>query len=55
MTEMAIVLELTPFFQAFPRIYKHPKGYEIVNLKNVYKILLPSHHYLGNFYLFQSL
>ena len=54
MTDMIPVLE-HPWCQAFYRSYKHLKEQELVSLKNVHKILLLGHHYLGIYYLFKNL
>ena len=44
-----------PWCKAFYRSHKHLKGQELVSLKNVHKILLLGHHYLGIYYLFENL
>ena len=54
MTDMIPVLE-HPWCQAFYRSHKHLKEQELVSLKNVHKILLLGHHYLGIYYLFENL
>ena len=51
---MIPVLE-QPWCQAFYRSHKHVKEQELVSLKNVHKILLLGHHYLGIYYLFENL
>ena len=54
MTDMIPVLE-HPWREAFYRSHKHLKEQELVSLKNVHKILLLGHHYLGIYYLFGNL
>ena len=51
---MIAVLE-KPLYQLFYRRHRHLKKQELVNLKNVYKILLLYHHHLEIYYLFQNL
>ena len=53
-TDMILVLE-HPWCQVFYRSHKHLKDKELVNLKNVHKILQIGHHYLEIYYLFENL
>ena len=54
MTDMIPALEHL-WCQDFYRSDKHLKEQELVSLKNVHKILLLGHHYLGIYYLFENL
>ena len=51
---MIAVLE-NPWCQLFYRSHRHLKKQELVNLKNVRKILLLCHHHLEIYYLFENL
>ena len=54
MTDMIPALEHS-WYQAFYRNHKHLKEQELVSLKNIHKVLLLGHHYLGIYYLLENL
>ena len=43
------------WYQAFYRSHKHLKEQEPVSLKNIHKVMLLGHHYLGIYYLLENL